>query len=185
MPPKVKVTKDDILNKAVEMVRKDGIASVNARALAAELGCSTQPIFSNYDTMDSLHEDIIGRAVTVYESYIKRTLDSGVYQPYKAHGMGYIRFAKEERELFKHLFMRDRAGKETTEVPMDEVVTLLTGLLGLTRERAELFHVESWIFVHGIAVMLASGYLDLEEPLISDMITDAYQGLKHRFGVDK
>ena len=34
------------------------------------------------------------------------------YPPYKAMGMGYIRFAAEERELFRLLFMRDRSGEE-------------------------------------------------------------------------
>jgi len=185
MPPKIRITKDDILNKAVEIVRREGYASVNARGLAKEIGCSTQPIFSNYETMDALNKDIIARAVSVYDSFVKSTLESGEYPPYKAHGMGYIKFAKDERELFKLLFMRDRDGRTGEDIPIDGVISLLMQSLGLTKEKAERFHVENWIFVHGIAVMLASGYLDIDEPLISDMITDAYHGLKHSFEVEK
>ena len=48
MPPKVKVSKEDINTAAVEMVRESGAEALNARALAAKLGCSTQPIFSNF-----------------------------------------------------------------------------------------------------------------------------------------
>ena len=44
-----------------------------------------------------------------------------------------------------------------------------------------LFHLEMWVMVHGIAVMLATGYLDLDEDTVSRMLTDAYQGLKKRF----
>lgn len=54
MPPKVKVEKDDILKAAIEIVRDNGAGSLNARAVADKLSCSTQPIFSNYASMDEL-----------------------------------------------------------------------------------------------------------------------------------
>jgi hypothetical protein len=34
-----------------------------------------------------------------------------------------------------------------------------------------------WTFVHGIGVMLATSYLELDEELISRMLSDVYQGL--------
>ena len=52
MPPKVKITKEDIVQAGMEIVRRDGEAGLNARSIAAVLGCSTQPVFSNYDSMD-------------------------------------------------------------------------------------------------------------------------------------
>ena len=54
MPPKVKIAKEDIVNAAVELVRQYGPQALNARELAARLCCSTQPIFSNFATMDEL-----------------------------------------------------------------------------------------------------------------------------------
>ena len=51
MPPKVKVTKEEIIAAALEILRQKGMEAVNARAVAAALGCSTQPIFSNYSSM--------------------------------------------------------------------------------------------------------------------------------------
>jgi len=47
---------------------------------------------------------------------------------------------------------------------------------------AKLFHLEMWAFVHGIAAMMATGFLDLDRELVSRMLTDAYQGLRLRFG---
>ena len=66
MPPKVKVTKEDIINTALEMYREKGGASINARSIAASLGCSTQPIFSNFDNMDKLNSAVMQLA---YEHY--------------------------------------------------------------------------------------------------------------------
>ena len=56
MPPKVKITKEDIIKTAIELVRREGTGALNARAIAAALSCSTQPIFSNFETMDELQK---------------------------------------------------------------------------------------------------------------------------------
>ena len=54
MPPKVKITKNDIIKTALELVRESGAQSLNARAVAGKLACSTQPVFSNFATMEEL-----------------------------------------------------------------------------------------------------------------------------------
>ena len=62
MPPKVKVTKEDIIRAAVDLVREYGAQSINARTLATVLSCSTQPIFSNFETMDELRLAVVKKA---------------------------------------------------------------------------------------------------------------------------
>ena len=62
MPPKVKTTKEDIINAALDITRKFGLQAVNARTVAAVLNCSTQPIFSNFNAMEELHRAVIQRA---------------------------------------------------------------------------------------------------------------------------
>ena len=57
--------------------------------------------------MDELREAVAESAYKLYLSFLKKESESGKYPQYKAFGMAYIRFAKEERELFKFLFMRD------------------------------------------------------------------------------
>ena len=58
MPPKVKVQKEEIVRAAVEIVRKQGMAALNARTVAAALGCSTQPVFSNFAAMEDLQAQL-------------------------------------------------------------------------------------------------------------------------------
>ena len=50
MAPKVKITGEDIVKAAVELVRVRGEKAINAREIAAALNCSTQPIFTNFAT---------------------------------------------------------------------------------------------------------------------------------------
>ena len=186
MPPRVKITKEEIINTAVDIVRKEGAQAINARNIAAVLNCSTQPIFSNFTTMDDLRYAIIEKIDMLCQEYMKREVESGAYPDYKASGMAYIRFAKEERELFKLLYMRDRAD-ETFAANLkltDDMHSLVKKHTGLEGANVELFHLEMWACVHGIATMFATGFVDLEWELVSKMITDTYQGLKKQYGME-
>lgn len=182
MPPKTRVEKEDIIKAAAELVRENGGNAINARAVAARLGVSTQPIFSNYSNMEELKADVLEYAYKVYNGYLERGMTSGEYPVYKASGMAYIRFAKEEREFFKLCFMRDRTGEALhDEDDVKSIIEILMNILGLSREEANMFHLEMWAYVHGIAVMAATSYLELETEMISRMLTDLFIGLKMRY----
>ena len=181
MPPKVKITKEEIINTGLDLIRQRGEAAINARELANALGCSTQPIFSNFESMEDLYAQLIGAAFNLYLSFIENEIKSEKYPPYKAYGMAYIRFAKEEKELFKLLFMRDRTNESlipTTD--FDQSVDMIMQANGTSREIATLLHLEMWTCVHGIGTILATNFLELDFELISNMITDVYQGIRSR-----
>ncbi len=182
MPPKFKFTRDEITSAALNLTRKAGPDGLTARALAEELGCSVKPIFGLFKNMEEVQEAVLSAARDLYLSYLAEDMAAGKYPPYKASGMGYIRFAREERELFKLLFMCDRKGRPPKPgKEMDVIIPLIMKNTGLSREKAELFHLEMWIFVHGVASMIATSYLDWEMETVSEVLTDAYMGLKTRF----
>ncbi len=181
MPPKTKITKQDIIETTLDLLRENGEKAINARSIASALGCSTQPLFSNFSSMEELEECVTYAAYERYLGFLAREAESGKYPAYKSFGMAYIRFAKEERELFKHLFMCDRRGKEfkfTSD--FDESVEMIMKANSISREKAQLMHLEMWTSVHGIAAMLATSFLELETELISDILTDVYQGIRAR-----
>lgn len=182
MPPKFKFTKEEIISAALDLTRENGIAAITARGLASRLGSSAKPIFGLFQNMEEVQKEVLLAADTLYESYIQTDMAGGKYPPYKASGMAYIRFAKEEQELFKLLFMRDRSMEEKgSEKSIDEFTSLIEKNIGISKEEAVLFHLEMWFYVHGIATMIATGYLDWDTEFVSDILSDAYQGLKNRF----
>lgn len=183
MPPRFMFTRDEMLNKALNITRKNGLAGLTARALADELGCSVKPVFGLFKNMEEVQQEVFSAAFRLYQSYQQEDMAEGKYPPYKASGMSYIRFAREEKELFKLLFMRDRS-QEKIEDNREDVRPLLELLkqnLGLEEEEAYLFHLELWVYVHGIATMIATSYLAWDDEFISRVLTDAYTGLKHRY----
>ncbi len=183
MPPKFKFTRNEITNAALNVTRKNGISGLTARALAAELGCSVKPIFGLFKNMEEVGQEVFIASDLLYQNYLREDMAKGKYSPYKASGMAYIRFAKEERELFKLLFMRDRS-REKIEENKEEIrplMQLIQQNLGISEDEAYLFHLEMWLYVHGIATMIATSYLDWDDEFISRVLTDAYMGLKYRY----
>ena len=183
MPPKVKFTREQIITAALNVTRKNGIVGLTARGLAAELGSSAKPIFGLFQNMEEVQKEVIAAANTLYQSYISRGMTEGKYPPYKASGIAYIQFAKEEKELFKLLFMRDRTG-EKIEENREEIRPMLNIImknLGISEDEARVFHLELWLYVHGIATMIATNYLDWDIEFISNALTDAFEGLKYRY----
>lgn len=181
MPPKVKVSKEEVLNTAISIVREHGAYALNARLIASKLSCSTQPIFSNFESMDDLRFAVLQYADSLYNKYTEQEMASKKYPPYKATGMAYIRFAKEEKELFKLLFMRDRSDEKEPITFSKSISDIVESTTGFDSLKAKLFHLEMWVCVHGIATMTATGYLELDEELISDIISDAYNGMRKHY----
>ncbi len=183
MPRDFLFTKEEILKAALDLTREKGFVAVSTRALGEKLGTSSRPVFSHFTNMSEVQRAIIEAANDLYQTYRKEETASGKYPPYKASGMAYIRFAKEEKELFKLLFMRDRSQETIKENPeeMDALIGLICKQVKIEREEAKLFYLEMWAFTHGIASMIATNYLDWDETVISRALTDGYEGLKHRY----
>ena len=183
MPPKIKITKDDIIAASIDIIRKNGAEDLNARSIAKKLNCSTQPIFSNYSSMDDLKTDVIKSADKLHSEYLENAMKNSDGQEYKASGISYIKFAKEEKELFKLLFMRDRSKEEIKDErdEISEIINIISKDTGMSFDEAYNFHMQMWIFVHGIAVMFATSYLDWDWETISEMLTNLYLGLKERY----
>ena len=189
MPPKLKFSREQIIDSAVNVVRKNGASGLTARALAAELGSSAKPIFGLFKNMEEVQNEVINSVNAIYQSRIQTAMREDKYPPYKASGMAYIQFAKEEKELFKLLFMRDRTGERIDENRKEirPILNVIMKNLGVSEDEAYLFHLEQWLYVHGIATMIAMNYLDWDTEFINKALTDSYEGLKYRYrgGVNK
>ncbi|MBQ3080198.1 MAG: TetR/AcrR family transcriptional regulator [Clostridia bacterium] len=184
MPPKNRFTREEIIQTAISIVRESGMDALTARSLADRLNSSVKPIFGLFENMEELKKCVLEKSYHMYRAYLDEDMNKGEYPPYKASGMAYIRFAMEEKELFRLLFMRDRKSDEDKGVNSEEMEMLLPLIMksaNVSKENAKRMHCELWLFVHGVAVMYATDYLEMDLKDVSNMCTDVYQGLKARF----
>ena len=53
MPPRKRIFREDILKAAVQLVQEEGTAALSVRNIARTLRCSTQPIYSEFENMET------------------------------------------------------------------------------------------------------------------------------------
>lgn len=179
MPPKIKVTKDAILDAAFQIVQEKGIAHINARELATCLNCSTQPVFRAYKNMDELKQELYQKV----EEYYNKHMEDGMQNPNPFLGMGlaYISFAKEESNLFQLLFMTEhfkiRSLFDLIESEEDKaVISMIAGISGLREDTAKELYIDIWLVTHGLASMMATNSCKFEEKEIEKILSDAFYG---------
>lgn len=187
LPRKFMFTREDVIDAALNLTKEKGFSALTARGLGERLGSSSKPIFGLFKNMKEVQDEVIAAANRVYLKFLDNGMKSDKYPAYKASGMAYIKFAGEEKELFKLLFMRDRSDEKISEnrKEVERFIGLIKEKLNISDDDAYLFHIEMWIYVHGIATMIATQYLDLDEEFISRVITDAYNGLKLHYCSNK
>lgn len=186
LPAKKQITKEAILNAALEIIRGGGAESLNVRKIAKRCGCSTQPVYSAFGGMEGLKSELSGLVAKKFSDYIDGVIASGKYPQYKAIGMGYIGFAKEHKELFKYLMMtRHDESHEWENLSYDVSTGVIRDNYGIERSKAEILHTELWIFVHGVATMFATDYFDWDWDLVSKMVTDAFNGFSSNLNGEK
>lgn len=185
MPPKPKVSGEDILNAAFSLVRRRGEEALTAKTLAAAAGCSTQPIFWYFSGMAEVETNVYARARELFSERLRRKRD-GV-NPFKTVGLNYIAFAKEETNLFKLLYM---SGKGQPIKLLDDenapfAIDVIVREKGISEADARRVFRELWLFSHGIATMIATGTADFSDEEIESMLTDVYIGVLDRLRAEK
>ena len=104
MPPKIKITKEEIVDTALNLVREAGEQALNARSIAAKLKCSTQPVFSNFETMEDLHNAVKEAAYAEYQSYLKTEMEAGKY-PHIKPAVWHISGLQEKKKNCLNCFL--------------------------------------------------------------------------------
>ncbi len=153
--PKQKITREDVLRAAAEVMRRGGTQALGARAVAEELGCSTQPIYSLFGGMGNLEAVLLDEAKRRYHVFIDEYLSAAGKSRYEAFGMGFVKFAREEKGLFRFLFLSEH--RPDVDPFFEEIVGEMCALYRMDRERAEAFHRDMAVFSYGIAASVNCG----------------------------
>lgn len=176
MPPTVRFTRDAVLHAACQLMRREGMEALNARAIAKELGGSTQPIFRLFTNMEDLHRELILYVARQFQAHAEADMAQSD-SPYIQLCTTYLLYGRDEPELFKLLFMRDRdsEGQYSDQTNFDLVFNIIKKETPLDDETALRFFERTWLFIHGLAVCIATKYIPCQdERYLISMVKEAY-----------
>lgn len=173
MPPTVRFTRDAVLHAACQLMRREGMEALNARAIAKELGGSTQPIFRLFTNMEDLHRELILYVARQFQAHAEADMAQSD-SPYIQLCTTYLLYGRDEPELFKLLFMRDRVS-EGQYSDQTNFVNIIKKETPLDDETALRFFERTWLFIHGLAVCIATKYIPCQdERYLISMVKEAY-----------
>ena len=175
MPPKVKYQKEEIIRAARKITGLRGIEALTAREVAKELGVSTRPIFTYYDSMEQLRRDVYETAKEEYREYILRGLQEPI--PFLGVGHQYIRFAREEPELYKLLFLtRPEQGgggaMEALRLSQDLARESLMRIYQMDARQADSYFRDLWLAVFSFATLIVTDECPYTDEEISAVLTE-------------
>lgn len=176
MPPTVRFTRDAVLHAACQLMRREGMEALNARAIAKELGGSTQPIFRLFTNMEDLHRELILYVARQFQAHAEADMAQSD-SPYIQLCTTYLLYGRDEPELFKLLFMRDRVseGQYSDQTNFDLVFNIIKKETPLDDETALRFFERTWLFIHVLAVCIATKYIPCQdERYLISMVKEAY-----------
>lgn len=179
MPPKPKFSKEEIIDAALDIVSRDGVAALTAR----ELGESSAARQARYSPFSKAWTEVMQairiEAMHRYDKYVSRARD--YYPSFKAIGILMLRYAKEQPKLFQLLFMAENSQAQRFEDVFDSLgetaklcIEFVMNDYGLTAEEARFLFQYVWTFTYGVSAMSATGMCDFSEDELVSMLGNEF-----------
>ena len=175
MPPKVKFQKEEIIEAALNVVRRKGIDGLTAREVATELSASTRPIFTYYPSMDDLKRDVYEAAKRIHGDYIRAGLRAKI--PFLGVGMQYLAFAREEQALYRLLYLTKPDGvtggaEESLRMSQELVRASIMEIYRVDAHTADCYYRDLWLVVFSFATMIVTDECPFTDAQMQAILTE-------------
>lgn len=180
MPPKVRITREMVVDASVEVIRASGHENLNARTIAEHLRCSTQPVLYSFRSVDEIREAAYEAADAYHTAFILPKPEDA--NPMLALGLNYVRFGHEERNLFRFLFQTDKFGGRNIaslmgDPALSEIIGVMARGIGCDASEARKLFLAFFAVAHGLASLLANNSLDYDEAQCVGLLEDVFDGM--------
>ena len=186
MPAIKKITREDIVNAALDVLRESGFQAVNARNVAKKLGCSTQPIYLSFRNMEELKAEMTQRAIEAHTEKVMAAIrrNDGSHSRYCDYGIGFIRFAEHEKQLFRWIYLEDgQKGKRRSDVNLPGIIRVITDEYGYDEETAKKLHRDMTYFSYGLAVIASTDGEKLSDEELQSALNREFYALVSIYGI--
>lgn len=182
MPPKPKFTREEIVSAAMQIVSEKGIDALTAQELRNVLQCSASPIFTVFNTMKEIQEEVRIAAMHRFEKFAEADLpDMPIF---KQVGMKMVMFGAQEPKLYQLLFMQENRSAGSFDDVFGELgdtaalcIDTIERDYNLTPEQAKCLFENVWIYTFGIGALCATRVCNFSEKELSQRLTTEFQAM--------
>lgn len=182
MPPKPKFTREQIVAAALALVREKGMDALTARELGKRLGCSAQPIFTVFHSMEDVQDAVREAALGRFESYADRVPAN--LPAYMRLAMQMVLFAREEPRLYLLRFLpenRDGAVYGNMYSRMGIIFRHCLDDLqkdySLSLQDAHTVFRHMWTYIFGVGTLCSTGAYDISADSFLENLERDFQSL--------
>lgn len=179
MPPKPKFSKEEIINVALKIVSERGLDALTARELGKTLNSSARPIFTIFNNMEELIDEVKTAAMNKYISYKENISTDMPY--FKQMGMKMVLFGLYEPKLYQLLFMQEFKNTNNFEDLFEHLgtdakvsVEHICKDYQLDIESSKLLFENMWIYTFGIGTLCATKVCKFSEQKLSDLLSNEF-----------
>ena len=171
MPPKKTFEKKEIIKVALKILQEKGILELSARKIAHKLKTSVAPIYTYFESIDSLKRQVLIEVKNMVLDYAKKQYTKAA--PLNC-GVGFVIFARDNPKLFRILFLENAEYKDIiTDLTntLREVMHVAPKIKELKNSEKENISMNLWILAYGMATLACIGVLEdnSEEFIISKL----------------
>lgn len=173
MARNISFSKEDILEKSIDFIKEYGYSTLTVRSLANYIGCSTQPLFRNFENFNVYKIELKKYLRKDYESFIAKYVNKNDYLYTISYA--YALYAKKEPNIFFSMFMADLAGSRTVSEVLNtdrnkETILAMTKQYNLSLEEANKIYRDVRFYTHGIATQLCVNSIKLTSKELEQLI---------------
>ena len=173
MGRKTQITKEIILETALQMLIREGYGAITVKTLAAEIGCSTQPIVWHFENMNGFRKAFFEYCIEYAKSQFtvwNGSLDDLLTETIACNMPNLFRFVfVDNKDECKNSDVVQKLQLDNTK----KIIHLLCDEKGLTEPQAASFLMNYEFYIHGIASYTASGFVNYPEEEIIAMANRA------------
>ncbi len=175
MPPKPKFSKEEIIQTAVRIAEEKGLSAITARELADRLSVSSRPIYSYFESIDELKNEVIKNIMKIFaEELYKKRPDANQFL---SIGLNLISFVRNNKEYFNIIknevtnFVNLNGIDTYTNLAVDKVSNSLE-FSGFSKKKIKDTYLKMAIFSHGLADFVYYGHIDGSDQFVRRLLEE-------------
>lgn len=191
MPSSPKISKQEMLKTAFQMLCTEGYSAINIKTLAAKLGTSTQPISRHFGSMDGLRNELLDYCIGYLETVFSLRGETAS-EILLGIAMGYIDLAFDNPNLYKYFYMSEEDGQRMGAMARNlrapnflKLIEMLATEEGISERAAKDYMNNLTFYVHGIASYVAVQFVNTSKEEIMEKIRGVSKSLLALAKADK